>query len=57
MNKLIKEIIHLCPFNNEIFNDEEVILKEDADKIVDYLIFKYNNFKIEIEDYFIKKGE
>ena len=55
--KLIKEIIHLCPFNKEIFNDEEVILKEDADKIVDYLIFKYNNFKIEIEDYFVKKGE
>jgi hypothetical protein len=50
--KGIKEIIHISPFKKELFKGDEVILKEDADKLIDFLLLKFQNLKSEIEDYF-----
>lgn len=55
----IKEIIHKSYFKKEIFKNDEVILKKEADLIIEFLIKKHNSFYNEMNDYFelIKKGE
>jgi hypothetical protein len=55
----IKKIIHKSCFKKEMFKNDEVILKKEADLIIEFLIKKYNSFYNEMNDYFKKvtKGE
>lgn len=53
--KFLKEIIHFSPVKKELFKNEEIILKSDADKIVEFLVFRHENLINEIEDYFVEE--